>query len=233
MVKSKLKTVTALNKLYEQEKKFKKELAKTFLKYLDTLPEKKRIDQIESVLYDTNYQNIPTLDRRLTPQEKKCLYLTAKGKEIKQIATMLGLSQRTIKYHRANIIKKLQVPNITTAVATNFQYNMLDMDNICLSLNADQDFQMFPEKIQVIAKSLDNIFNINLFLIHQNGEIHWTNRHMLKCIQVPELHLIQGKHINIFGDRPWINTKKVVETKKEKILCEKFQDKKFLTIKAP
>jgi hypothetical protein len=38
MFKNKILTLTILNKLHKQEKQFKKELAKTFLEYLDVLP---------------------------------------------------------------------------------------------------------------------------------------------------------------------------------------------------
>jgi len=55
------------------------------------------------------------------------LYLASQGKEIKETASILGLSQRTIKYHRANIFEKLQVPNITAAVASVFQYRAIEM----------------------------------------------------------------------------------------------------------
>lgn len=106
-----------LNKLHEQEKHYKRELSKTFLEYLDNLPPNKRIEQIESLLYETEHRNLPTLDRRLTFQERKCLHLASQGKEVKETANILGLSQRTIKYHRANIIKKLEVPNLIAAVA--------------------------------------------------------------------------------------------------------------------
>ena len=81
------------------------------------MPPNKRIEQMESLLYETEQRNLPTLDRRLSFQERKCLYLTSQGKEIKETANILGLSQRTIKYHRANIIKKFNVANITAAVA--------------------------------------------------------------------------------------------------------------------
>jgi len=63
MVKNKLGTGSFLNKLHNQEHVFKKELAKTFLEYLDSLPTPKRIEQIQSLLYD---RNIPTSDRGLT-----------------------------------------------------------------------------------------------------------------------------------------------------------------------
>lgn len=67
MVKNKLRTGFVLNKLHNQEHFFKKELSKTFLEYLDSLPNHKRIEQIQSLLYD---RNLLASDRRLTLQEK-------------------------------------------------------------------------------------------------------------------------------------------------------------------
>jgi DNA-binding CsgD family transcriptional regulator len=51
----------------------------------------------------------------LSLQEKKCLLLSSKGKRIKEMASVLGLSERTIKHHRSNAIKKLAANNITEA----------------------------------------------------------------------------------------------------------------------
>lgn len=131
------------------------------------------------------------------------MYLASQGKELKEAASILGLSERTIKYHRSNIIKKLQVPNITAAVASSFQFSAhRNVDDLSLSLNTDQNFQKFTEKFQIIAQALDKVFNINVFLINQNGKIHWANDHMLKSICIPELYQIQGKHVSIFGDQP-------------------------------
>jgi DNA-binding CsgD family transcriptional regulator len=142
MVKNNIRTLTVLDKLHEQESKFKRELAKTFLDYLETLPTNKRIEQVESVLYGTNNNNLPTLDRRLTPQEKKCLLLASKGKETKEMANILGLSQRTVKYHRANITKKLDVPNLIAAVAAK---------NQCCNTNNDRFYEL-----ERIIKNLPN-----------------------------------------------------------------------------
>ncbi|WP_342220518.1 helix-turn-helix transcriptional regulator [Rickettsiella endosymbiont of Miltochrista miniata] len=141
-----IKTVSVLNKLHEQEKHFKRDLAQTFLEYLDSLPTNKRIEQMEAILYE---RNLPTLDRRLTPQEKKCLFLASQGKEIKEMASLLCLSQRTIKYHRANIIKKLEVANITAAATySSLQYKINDcIDTIYSSLSGIQTNQIFAENI--------------------------------------------------------------------------------------
>ncbi|MEN9916972.1 MAG: Bacterial regulatory protein luxR family [Pseudomonadota bacterium] len=132
MVKNNIRPFNILEKLHGQEKQLKRELAKTFLKYIDSLSPNKRIEQMELLLYDAQHRNLPTLDRRLTPQERKCLYLASKGKEIKETARILGLSQRTIKFHRANITKKLEVPNLMAAVAiSNEINNRLKFDISC------------------------------------------------------------------------------------------------------
>jgi DNA-binding NarL/FixJ family response regulator len=104
-----------LNKLQEQEKQYKHELSKNFLEYLDNLPLNKRIEQMHSLLYETEHRNLPTLNRRLTFQERKCLHLASQGKEIKETPSILGSSNVRFKYHRANVIKKLDVPNLMAA----------------------------------------------------------------------------------------------------------------------
>ncbi len=53
IVKNNINSFNVLNKLYDQERQFKRELAKTFLEYLDSLSPNKRIEQMELLLYDT------------------------------------------------------------------------------------------------------------------------------------------------------------------------------------
>lgn len=123
-------TFTVLNKLHEQETKFKRELAKNFLEYLDSLPINKRIEQFETILYERTHTSLATVERRLTPQEKKCIFLASKGKVVKEMASILSLSQRTIKYHKANITKKLEVPNFMAAVALVMQLQSVQNENL-------------------------------------------------------------------------------------------------------
>lgn len=65
-----LKLFAVLSKLSKQEKQFKKELAEIFLEYLDTLFLKKRIIEIESLLFETEVKRLVKMDKRLSPQEK-------------------------------------------------------------------------------------------------------------------------------------------------------------------
>ena len=51
-----------------------------------------------------------------TKREEQVLMLSAKGIPIKQIATQLGISVRTVEKHRSNIIHKSKAGNITEAV---------------------------------------------------------------------------------------------------------------------
>jgi hypothetical protein len=95
-----------LNKLQEQEKQYKHELSKNFLEYLDNLPLNKRIEQMHSLLYETEHRNLPTLNRRLTFQERKCLHLASQGKEIKETPSILGLSNV-----RLSIIEQILLKN--------------------------------------------------------------------------------------------------------------------------
>lgn len=76
----------------------------------------------------------------------KCLFLASKGKEIKEIASILGLSQRTVKYHRANIIRKFEVPNLMAAVALWIQYNpnnFVEQQNKILQLECNKQIPYF------------------------------------------------------------------------------------------
>jgi two-component system alkaline phosphatase synthesis response regulator PhoP len=97
--------------------------------------------------WETNHPSIkkepgdfsPVLDTKLQPvkqtaeeniffttREKQVLKLSAKGAPIKQIASQLGISARTVEKHRSNIIHKTNAGNITEAVFYANQKNLLD-----------------------------------------------------------------------------------------------------------
>jgi two-component system alkaline phosphatase synthesis response regulator PhoP len=54
---------------------------------------------------------------KLTDREQQILQLSAKGLALKQIASQLGLSQRTVEKHRANIMHKTQTSSIIETMA--------------------------------------------------------------------------------------------------------------------
>ncbi len=49
---------------------------------------------------------------RLTPRQREVLQLIAKGENTKQIAGALGISQKTVEYHRAKVMSALDVHDI-------------------------------------------------------------------------------------------------------------------------
>ncbi|MCL7931309.1 helix-turn-helix transcriptional regulator [Halomonas llamarensis] len=59
----------------------------------------------------------------LTPRETECLHWVAMGKTYEEIATILNISERTVKYHTRNIIEKMDAVNIKQAMAKLFQMN--------------------------------------------------------------------------------------------------------------
>jgi FixJ family two-component response regulator len=60
---------------------------------------------------------LKTLIAKLTPRENEVFALMVRGKMNKQIAHLLGTSERTIKYHRQMIMQKLQVGSFAEAVS--------------------------------------------------------------------------------------------------------------------
>ena len=52
----------------------------------------------------------------LTPREREVLELLAEGKQNKVMAADLGLSQRTVEIHRANVMEKMQARSVAQLV---------------------------------------------------------------------------------------------------------------------
>lgn len=52
----------------------------------------------------------------LTPREREVLALVVKGQQYRQIASALGISPRTVEVHRARLMEKLGVRNISELV---------------------------------------------------------------------------------------------------------------------
>ena len=123
MVKRSLYREALLNKLSEQEDKFFDNFAKDYLIYLgNSKPTRIHIKEMKSILCETEIKRVVTLDKRLTPQEKKCLFLASKGKTIKDTAEILKLGFNTAIGYRNSAIKKLKAANLTAAVILGIKY---------------------------------------------------------------------------------------------------------------
>ena len=62
---------------------------------------------------------------RLTPREREVLLWTMEGKSNWEISVVLGISQESVKWHMANILRKLNASNRTHAVAIALQNDLL------------------------------------------------------------------------------------------------------------
>lgn len=63
--------------------------------------------------------------RALTAREKEVLYWTAQGKGCWETGHIVGISERTVKFHLQNIYRKLNVVNRAQAVARAAQIHLL------------------------------------------------------------------------------------------------------------
>ncbi len=54
--------------------------------------------------------------RPLTPREREILPLIVEGHTSREIAERLGISPRTVEQHRANLLRKLGLPNTASLI---------------------------------------------------------------------------------------------------------------------
>jgi LuxR family transcriptional regulator, quorum-sensing system regulator SolR len=59
----------------------------------------------------------PSIGAALSPRERECLQLAAKGLSSSQIAATLGIGERTVHFHIGNLLSKLGVGNRHEAIA--------------------------------------------------------------------------------------------------------------------
>lgn len=63
--------------------------------------------------------------RRLTEREAECLHWVAMGKSYGEIAFILHISERTVKFHAQNIMKKMDSVNIKQAMTKALRMNLI------------------------------------------------------------------------------------------------------------
>lgn len=65
---------------------------------------------------------------RLTLREKEVLRLTAEGKTAREMAEMLHLSMKTIEKHRASVMRKLELHNLSELIKYAIRKGLIDVD---------------------------------------------------------------------------------------------------------
>ncbi|KTC96439.1 response regulator transcription factor [Legionella feeleii] len=128
MVKTKQETLRETNLM---DSPFFKVFAKNYLDYLgNSHPTHKQLAEIQALLSNTWIRLPIHFDLRLSEQEKQCLYLSAQGKGLKEIASFLNVSMRRVTQHRQAIFKKLGCRNITSAIIVGIRYGVIKKENV-------------------------------------------------------------------------------------------------------
>lgn len=65
----------------------------------------------------------------LTPRQLEILSLIARGRSNKEIATVLGISERTVKFHVASLFKKLSTYSRTEALVVAIKLRVIEIES--------------------------------------------------------------------------------------------------------
>lgn len=60
-----------------------------------------------------------------TPREQEVLYWASMGKTYEDVAIILGITVRTVKFHMANVVRKLNVSNARQAIRLGVERNLI------------------------------------------------------------------------------------------------------------
>jgi len=70
--------------------------------------------------------DVPDIGGLLTPREREIVQLIAEGRSTKEIATTLGISDKTVETHRANLMRKLDVHSVSEIVRYAIRNRMIE-----------------------------------------------------------------------------------------------------------
>ena len=127
----KIKRATLIRKHHLNQTQFFKVLAKDYLDFLgNSNPSPKQLAEMQALLSHTWIRQPICFDLRLSEQEKRCLYLSAQGKGLKEIASFLNVSIRRITQCRQSIFQKLGCRNITGAIIIGLRYGEIIIPNL-------------------------------------------------------------------------------------------------------
>ncbi|WP_412754575.1 response regulator transcription factor [Legionella donaldsonii] len=130
MVKTKQEILRKMNLI---DSPFFKVFAKNYLDYLgNSNPTSNQLAEIQALLASTWMRQPIYFDLRLSEQEKQCLYLSAQGKELKDIAAFLKVSIRRVTQHRQSIFQKLNCRNITSAIIVGLRFGVINAENLSM-----------------------------------------------------------------------------------------------------
>jgi DNA-binding CsgD family transcriptional regulator len=123
MDNQRIKKTIFQEKLALKQHQFFHAFAKDYLKYLgNPNPGNKQLAEMQALLSHVWVRRTLCFDLRLTELEQQCLYLSAQGKGIKEIASFLKVSSRRVEQYRQAIFQKLECKNISEAITLGLRY---------------------------------------------------------------------------------------------------------------
>lgn len=91
----------------------------------ETLLQPDILERVLSRAGSTGSETVSSPSVSLTEREKEVLQAVARGERSKEVATHLGISERTVKAHLASIYQKLEVDSRAAAIAVAAQQGLL------------------------------------------------------------------------------------------------------------
>lgn len=83
---------------------------------------------IDDYLRRVRGEDTPALEEPLTPREREVLTLIAEGNTNQRIAVLLNVSRKTVESHRANIMRKLDLHDVTDLVKYAIKRGFVKLD---------------------------------------------------------------------------------------------------------
>jgi DNA-binding CsgD family transcriptional regulator len=86
------------------------------------------VPHLQVALKRSHRKDTSSVKRRLSTREKEILQWGAAGKSVWDVSRILNISERTVKFHLDNLMKKLDAVNRTHAVAIALREKIIELD---------------------------------------------------------------------------------------------------------
>lgn len=147
-----------LSNLVKHEKEYYELLAVcSLIKEGNPHPSKKEItERIEYIKH--HFPELSILLNPLTDKELFCIYHASCGKEIKETAYKLGVSEGFIKQLRTSACHKLHAPKMGTALTRAIKFGYLPLkDESSFLHSSDKEFSLDFQKLKKVTKNYKKI----------------------------------------------------------------------------
>lgn len=105
-----------------------KSLVRSYVEQYSTVPAAHNDEQAGQTGQEEQSPTIAQELQRLTPREMEVLKLVAEGHTNQEIADLLVLSIKTVQAHRANVMEKLELHDITQLVRFAIRHRLIPVD---------------------------------------------------------------------------------------------------------